>query len=422
MPVIAYLANLFPAASERYVADEIGELRDRGYLVIPCSVRGAALDIDGDLKSWLTETVCLWPLRLGLTVKAAWLCLTRLTHLNVFLFRILLRGTESPGKRLRALAHTFLGAYYAAVIEKFHPQHIHVHHGYFGSWIAMVAARLLGIDFSMTLHGSDVLLHPAYLDLKLELCQLCVTISDFNRRHLVAHYPFVDTSKIVVQRLGVDAAAQAPPALHAQDPAAPFVIFAAGRLSPVKDHAFLIRACGVLKSRGLKFTCLIAGEGPKRRSLEVLIRDFGLQNEVRLLGQIAHEQMSDYYRIADLVVLTSRSEGIPVVLMEAMAHEKLVLAPNITGIPELVRDGNTGFLYRPGSMEDFVDRVEIIHHLQPWLGGMGRAARECVLERFDRRKNLAAFCDRLIAAFAPPTGATGRLSWRRISHEDPVLQ
>lgn len=182
MPVIAYLANLFPVASERYVADEIGELQHRGLTIIPCSVRRAASEIDDDLKPWLAETVYLWPPQCTLILRAAWLCLTHLARLRRFFQRIVFCGKESAGKRLRALAHTFLGAYCAVVLEQFHPQHIHVHHGYFGSWVAMTAAQLLSVDFSMTLHGSDLLLDPGYLDLKLELCQLCFTISDFNRQ------------------------------------------------------------------------------------------------------------------------------------------------------------------------------------------------------------------------------------------------
>ena len=89
-----------------------------------------------------------------------------------------------------------------------------MHHGYFASWIAMVAARLLGIRYSMTLHGSDLLLHGAYLDIKLKHCEFCVTVSEFNRRFILEHYADVEAEKILVQRMGVDffPATEFPPA------------------------------------------------------------------------------------------------------------------------------------------------------------------------------------------------------------------
>lgn len=421
MRTVAYLANLFPAASERYVADEIQEVRRRGMTVIPCSCWRPKVGGDSDLRPWTTETVYLWPLRVGLVFQAAWLCLTRPYRLREFLSRILLHGTESAGKRMRAFAHTLLGAYYAAVLRKSHPQHIHVHHGYFGSWVAMAAACLLDIEFSMTLHGSDVLIDAAYLDLKLERCQLCVTISDFNRRYLLANHPNVDPRKVIVQRLGVECSGRTE-SIRQKRHQPSFAIFTAGRLHPVKDHAFLIRACRRLKTRGLKFTCLIAGDGPERRSLEAMIKDSGLQDEVRLLGQISHEHIPGYYTRADLVVLTSRSEGIPLVLMEAMVHQTLVLAPAITGIPELVSHGKTGFLYRPGSVNDFVAQVEMIHDTRCELDKVREAAHQHVVEHFDRQKNLESFCARLIAILEPSTAQTKYLHSQEVSHENPVLQ
>src|SRR5579863_3861121 len=180
MLTIAYLANLFPSPLEPYVVEEIRELRRRGISVIPCSARRAE-DLSEDLKPIAVETVCLQPLRPVLLLHAAWLCVRRFRLLREFFLRILTTGTEPLMRRLGALLHTWLGAYYALLLEKRGVQHIHVHHGYFGSWVAMVAARLLDIPFSMTLHGSDLLLHAAYLDLKLRHCSFCVTVSRFNR-------------------------------------------------------------------------------------------------------------------------------------------------------------------------------------------------------------------------------------------------
>ena len=400
-PTVAYLTNLFPTPLEPYVVEEIRELRQRGINVVPCSARRTSASRD-DWQSLADETLCLQPLQLILAIQASWLCVRRFSLLWEFLRRVLVTGKESRTLRLRALLHTWLGAYYALALAKHGVQHIHVHHGYFGSWVTMVAARLLGIPFSMTLHGSDLLLHAAYLDLKLEHCSFCITVSDFNRNHILEHCPQVDAQKIIVHRMGVDCRVINPVLpIMAED--SPLVILAVGRLHPVKDHAFLIRACRVLRDRGQQFQCLIAGEGEERPSLERLIHDLHLELEVTLLGHLSQPQLDVRYRNADLVVLTSRSEGIPLVLMEAMARGKPVLAPAITGVPELVADGKTGFLYQSGSQEDFTAQIELIGSTRSGLGPLCRAARQHVLDHFDRRKNLQAFCEFFISHLGAPT-------------------
>ena len=261
--------------------------------------------------------------------------------------RILFGGNESVLQRMKAAVHTFLGACCALRLENRGIDHIHVHHGYYGSWIAMTAALLKGVRFSMTLHGSDLLLNGTYLDLKLELCAFCVTVSEYNRRFILTHYPTVDPRKLVVARLGVELPEHMkPPTELSQRRVGSLTLLAVGRLHPVKDHAFLIEACRQLQSFDVRFECMIAGEGPERRHLEVLIRKYGLEDRVTLLGHVRREQMGSLYDRADLVVLTSRSEGIPLVLMEAMARGKIVLAPAITGIPELVITGKRAFFIR----------------------------------------------------------------------------
>jgi glycosyltransferase involved in cell wall biosynthesis len=191
-------------------------------------------------------------------------------------------------------------------------------------------------------------------------------------------------------------------------------MLAVGRLHPVKDHAFLLHACHELKSFGIDFLCLVAGEGPQRPWLEHLIRNLGLEDQVKLLGHLCRQELEACYGLCDLVVLTSRSEGIPLVLMEAMARCKTVLAPAITGIPELVKHGETGFLYRAGSLEDFVAHIEIIRNSPSALPRMRRAARQHVLEHFDREKNLAALADLMIFRITRKV--------RQESHENPLLQ
>ena len=419
MLTIAYLANQFPSPVEPYVLGEIKELRRRGVKVVAGTVRKPSARNEESTRPDIT----LQPAGMLLLLRGAWLCARKWTLISPLLKRIVVEGRESLLKRIKALFHTWLGACYALVLEEHNVDHIHVHHGYFGSWIAMTAARLLNVGFSMTLHGSDLLVTAAYLDVKLTNCLFCLTVSDYNRHYILGRYPNIIASKVIVTRLGV--ALDGPPSNSRQIPRSPrFSLLAVGRLHAVKDHAFLISACAQLRSSAVNFECLIAGEGPERRRLELLIQTLGLEERVTLLGHIQREQLDSLYGRADVVVLTSRSEGLPLVLMEAMAREKIVIAPAITGIPELVIPGKTGFLYQPGLVDDFVSHVLTIHalteaerhgrHFSRQLEWVRHAARTHVRHNFDREKNLESFCDAFLSQITPPV--------ENLPHENLVLQ
>jgi colanic acid/amylovoran biosynthesis glycosyltransferase len=411
MRTLAYISNVFPSPVEPYVAQEIGELRRRGVAVIPCSARRRPDATNIELESWSAETVYIQPLQPGHSIRAAWLCLRKLPLLSDILVRLLVRGSECPSRRLKAILHTFLGAYLAILLKPTAVDHIQVHHGYFASWIAMVAARLLGITYSVTLHGSDLLLHRAYLDAKLRNCHFCTTVSEFNRNYIIDHYRWVDPQKVFIRRMGVDTTRTSSP--NVTQPS--LVMLAVGRLHRVKNHAFLVKACARLKRRGRPFACLIAGEGKERTSLQILIQRLGLEHEVILLGHLSQSKLEAYYENSNLVVLTSRSEGLPLALMEAMARGKTVLAPSISGIPELVMDGQNGFLFREGSIDDFLDQVEKIRTLSPdILRNIGAAARKTISQSFNRNINQAAFVDLLLQQTTNVT--------QKEPHENLVLQ
>jgi len=309
----------------------------------------------------------------------------------------------------------------------------------------MTAARLLDVGFSLTLHGSDLLLHAAYLDVKLENCSFCLTVSDYNRSYILQHHPGVQENKVVVSRLGVELTEQFDPGRKSHESG--FTMLAVGRLHRVKDHAFLVRACAQLRASGIHFECAIAGDGPEQRRLGSLIRKYGLEKNITLLGHVQRQQMDSLYARADVVVLTSRSEGIPLVLMEAMARGKIVLAPAITGIPELVIGGRNGFLYEAGSQADFVARLRFIHSLiceapgeqRPGLpkndalrndlakkgrpnilsarrplDWMRHAAQVQVRHIFNRKKNLESFAGFFIERITAHT--------RSVGHENSLLQ
>src|SRR5208283_2011728 len=167
-----------------------------------------------------------------------------------------------------------------------------------------------------------------------------------------------------------------------------------------------------LRDQGLNFICWIVGEGQERSALERQIAALELRAHVYLIGHVPRRDLSGYYRYADLVVMTSQSEGIPVVLMEAMAHGKLVLAPAITGIPELVEHQRTGFLYEPGSLPDFVSAVRWIQANQASLAGIQRAAAASIAASYNRQRNLRSFAEQFLA----------RIPLSENHHAHPVLQ
>jgi glycosyltransferase involved in cell wall biosynthesis len=407
---IAYLANTFPSAVEPYVLDEIRELHERGVKVVACSV-WAPKDIPPpDMDKVARRIVIFRPSSLGVLPSA--ICL--LWHRRKPVLEILRRAASDPeqswARRCKLVIHTFLGACLAVQISKHRVRHIHVHHGYFGAWLATIASTLLKIPYTMTLHGSDLLLHRAFLGIKLEKSVGAFTVSEYNRQVLRGRYP-ESAHKIMLRRLGT----QIPEPLitRTRAPHDPFVIATAGRLHAVKNHGFLVKACALLTARGAPIICRIAGDGPQREKLNGQIRRLALGREIQLLGHLGQAELNRLFTTADLFVLTSRSEGIPVVLMEAMAHGVVVLAPDITGIPELVVDGQTGFLYEAGSIDDFVARVELIRYAFSALDPVRQAARRHVETYFHHRTNLNLFVTELLRIIE---------SAAEVPDEDPVLQ
>ncbi len=253
MRKIAYLANQFPSAVEPYVSEEIAELQRRGISVIAGSVRTA---VGASANAPTSEQVfSLQPVRVLTLLRALALMARGWQTMKKVFSRVLWHGQESPQRRLKALLHTWLGAYYAVLIRKQRVNHIHVHHGYFGAWIGMVAARLLGISYSLTLHGSDLLINESYLDEKIKNCSFCITVSAYNREYIISRFPKIDPGKVIVARLGVEFPEYAGDWRRRGSARPIFSLITVGRLHPVKDHAFLVRACARLRDDGIEF-CL----------------------------------------------------------------------------------------------------------------------------------------------------------------------
>jgi glycosyltransferase involved in cell wall biosynthesis len=407
---IAYLANSFPEGGEPYVWEEIRELRKRGRRVVCCSFRRPR-HIPEELGAFLDETLCVSPLCGSHVFIALFFLVSKFPLVSDLVWRAI-RGPEPVSKRLRTLAHTWLGVCLAATLRHRDVGHIHIHHGYFSAWAGMVAARCLGVKFSLTLHGSDLLVRADYVDCKLQHCSFCITVSEFNRNYIREKYPRVDGNKLVVHRLGVDVDFWSYRAEKSEPDR--FSILSVGRLHAVKNFDFLVLACRSLKNAGVKFRCVIAGKGKERKKLRQLIRELDLEAEIDVRGHVPREELPELYQTANVVVLTSRSEGIPLTLMEAMAMECVVLAPAITGIPELVAHKKTGFLYQSNSLDDFIAKLMEIRSNLDSLTAVRRAARAHVESAFSRARNLVRFADDFLGRV--DAGAP------KCNYEDSLLQ
>lgn len=264
---------------------------------------------------------------------------------------------------------------------------LHAHFTYGAAAVARWAAAMSGLPYGLTLHGSDLSFDfPPDLGGKLAEAELLVSISRFNVEYLEAHFPEVRPQRLVVIGMGVPAL---PPPPRVPRGNGPLRILNVGRLSEHKAQHVLIGACAILAERGLDFRCDIVGEGPTRERLEALIAANGLAGRVRLLGPRFHDQVLALYGEADLFVLCSVAEGMPIVLMEAMRAGVPVIASAITAIPELVRDA--GLLVPPEDAPALAEAIEGFIQGEVDAAAMIARGRAIIREDYDLATNHRRF-------------------------------
>ena len=177
MTTVAYIANEFPSSLEPYVMDEVNELRHRGVNVICCSgKRVAPNSLSLAERAFWKETRYCQPLSDEQLMRVARQLVADRRSSWQLLRPLLADPDASLSRRIRTFGHTLMGAALAEQLAPLEVDHIHCHHGYFACWMALVAARLLGIDFSFTLHGSDLLKRADFLDAKLQACKFCIIL------------------------------------------------------------------------------------------------------------------------------------------------------------------------------------------------------------------------------------------------------
>jgi len=295
----------------------------------------------------------------------------------------LVMGWRSDRGILRHLVYIAEAAVLADWCRTGSIQHIHAHFGTNSAAIAMFASQLSGIPYSFTAHGPEEFERGTFLslDTKLQNAAFAACISSFGRSQLMRLSQPDQWKKIAIVHCGVDSAFLAA-AAH-ESPSTPRFV-CVGRLSQEKGHLVLISAAHRLRDTGTHCEIVFAGDGPMRKSIEEAIRKAGLQATITITGWVPGERVKAEIEAARALVLPSFSEGLPVVIMEAMALSRPVISTYVAGIPEIVQPGKTGWLVPAG---DEVALAQAMHEalVSPiaQLAAIGAAGRLHILDQHD---------------------------------------
>ncbi len=387
---LGVLVSEYPAVSVTFIRREIGELRRRGAEVQTFSVqRPLAPGTLGERdRAEAERTEYLLPASAGRVLGA---------HLRGFLSRPgpywstlrLALSHRLPGARslLWALFYFAEAIVLAADLEKGRIEHLHNHFANGAAVVGLLAAHYRGIPWSITLHGASDFGYPSspLLGAKMRRARFVICVSHFGRAQALRELAPRDWDKVVVSRCGVGLE-EIPARQRAVDPEPPVQILCVGRLAPEKGLPGLAEAFQAVLGAGADAELTLIGDGPRRAEIEGILEDRGLLERCRMLGGRSQEEVLDELSRSDILVLPSLMEGLPVVLMEAMASGVPVVAPRLAGIPELVESGESGLLFHPADWQDLarqLSRLALDPKERERLGTAGRRAieRAFVLEK-----------------------------------------
>jgi colanic acid/amylovoran biosynthesis glycosyltransferase len=389
---LAYLVSRYPTITHTFILREIRALRDGGFDVQVISIRSAdrpfsQLSETEQAESRNTFSVLSSGFSSILAAHLATLVTRPLAYFGSLFFALRLAGADLR-KAVSHLIYFGEAVIAARYMHRMGLAHVHSH---FSSTIALLMARVYPVTFSATIHGSAEFINPVgfYLREKVAAAQFICAISDYGASQIMKDSDPGHWHKVVVNRLGVDTGVFLPSGKN-QNPER-IELLCVGSLVPPKGYPILISALDRLIREGRATLHLrIAGEGHGRLFLEKMIAERKLEDHVTLEGSCTQEQILSLYRQADLFVLASFAEGIPVVLMEAMSMEIPCIATWITGIPELIRHGVDGWLLPPGNERELAGAIAyLIDHpeLRRQLGSAGRAR---VREQYELGRNVEA--------------------------------
>jgi glycosyltransferase involved in cell wall biosynthesis len=291
-------------------------------------------------------------------------------------------------------------------------RHLHVHLASQAATVGLFARSIFGFGYSLTVHGPDEFYDADgfYLTQKIAAADFIVCISSFARSQLMKLSPYAHWNKFVVSRLGVDPQLFAPQAAasSAEKPALEnradgvFEILCVGRLTPAKGQHLLIDALGLLTGQGRRVRLRLVGGGPDEASLRNQAARLRDPECVVFEGPVNQDRIRSLYAAADAFCIPSFAEGLPVVLMEAMAIGLPCVTTHIAGIPELIRDGVDGLLVPASDLEGLVNALARLMDDEPLRQRLAQSGRARVVEEYNLQRNI----EKLAAIFAERIAAT----------------
>ncbi len=372
---IAYLTNQYPKTSHTFIRREIAGLEELGVAVERFSIRAVDEPLaDAQDRAELVKTrVLLAHGALGLLPDAFAVLVSR-PRRTLAAFRVAIEmGMRSERGIARHLAYLAEACALLRRVTRLGVDHIHAHFSTNPTDVALLCRELGGPPFSFTAHGTADLgsKSAASITRKIERAAFAVAVCEHGRRELLARAPRGHEAKVHVVRCGVDRrflSGSASPASACRR------LVAVARLSPEKGIDVLLRAASLLKREGLEFALDVLGDGSERAALEQLARELELSSRVRFIGWTSGAEVRAQIVEARALVLASRSEGLPVVIMEALALNRPVIATRVGGIAELVVAGESGWLIAPGSIEELADAMrDALTRSGTELDAMGRS-------------------------------------------------
>lgn len=397
MPTIAYISSVLPKQSETFVYREIRELRRRGWDVVCVSLNPPTESLAG-LEDVERDSVIVYD-RLNWVGDSL---IESVLHpiASAIDFMHLKLDAVAPGEptglaaRLKLFPQSAAAAALARRLRERRVQHIHCHFAHAPTTVGMYAAMQLGIPFSFTGHANDLFQRRALLRRKLERAAFVNCISEWHRDFYMQVYPG-GREKFHVVRCGVDVdewkfdPAQKPSSWNRE-----FHLLTVGRLVEKKGVDNLLRGLGAFHRDGGQFQLTVAGDGPQRPALEAIAREQHIQKHVKFLGAVDNDRVRGLLQESDAFALTCRDDaagdrdGIPVVLMEAMACGLPVISGDLPAIRELVTQGQSGLLVDGTDIAAIARAVATLAGDPQARARLGQAGRRRVVEEFSLAENV----------------------------------
>lgn len=390
---LAYVMSRFPHLPETFILREMDELVRQGWPVAlyPLVVQQERV-VHAEAEKWLPAMHAAPFISRAVLASNGRRLKKRPGATTRLWLQALQENLADPHMLVRAAALLPKAMVAAEAMQAQGVTHIHAHYATHPAFFAWLLHQITGISYSVTVHAHDIFVRHTMLATKLRQARFVVAISRFNREYLARVVgPWV-RDKTHIVHCGIT------PHLYQPRPAAtgkrPLHILHIGSLQPYKGQPYLIEACALLKKKGLPFQCHIIGGGEERARLEQLIARRELTQEVHLLGPLPQAAVAERlprancYVQPSIVTPSGKMEGIPVALMEALACQVPVIATHISGIPELVRDGETGYLVPPADAAALAQAMTSVYEQPAAAAATAVAGREHVLREFTLEPNV----------------------------------